>query len=262
MREINEIESFYEGYDEWNRLERHRIEFEITKRYLDKYIPKNSRVFDIGGGPGRYSIYLAQRGHRVTLLDISKKHIEIALEKAKENNVHLEDAIHGDALELKGYNLEKFDVILLMGPLYHLTGKGERDKVMEEALALLKPGGIIIASFISAYAPILDTLKHSPEEIDAENKLLNYLNNGVNTAEEGFTTAYFITPQEARDFMKSFGLNEYAFAGVEGFGAIAELRLNSLPQDKFQLWVDVIYKLAEDQNILGTSEHLLYVGGL
>ncbi len=37
-------------YDEWSRLERHKIEFDITKRYLDEYVSgTNLKVFDIGG---------------------------------------------------------------------------------------------------------------------------------------------------------------------------------------------------------------------
>ena len=45
-------------YDEWSRLERHKIEFDITKRYLDEYVSgTNLKVFDIGGGPGRYAVW-------------------------------------------------------------------------------------------------------------------------------------------------------------------------------------------------------------
>lgn len=59
---MNEIENWYdEKYDEWDRLNRHKIEFDITKKYLDEYIMgKDLEIFDIGGGPGRHSIYLAR----------------------------------------------------------------------------------------------------------------------------------------------------------------------------------------------------------
>lgn len=65
------VELFYDANTEyeWQRLERHRIEFETTKRYLDKYVSESSRILDVGGGPGRYSIYLASQGHNVTLFD-------------------------------------------------------------------------------------------------------------------------------------------------------------------------------------------------
>jgi hypothetical protein len=46
---------------EWTRMDRHPLEFEITKRNLDEFIPSKSKIADIGGGPGRYSFYLASQ---------------------------------------------------------------------------------------------------------------------------------------------------------------------------------------------------------
>lgn len=91
---MSKIEEYYNyQYDEWGRLERHRVEFEITKRILDKYLPAKSRVLDVGGGPGRYSIYLAQKGHQVTLLDISEKLVEQAVKNSREAGVNLNACI-------------------------------------------------------------------------------------------------------------------------------------------------------------------------
>lgn len=48
---MGNIEQYYNyDYDEWGRLERHRIEFEITRRTLDKFIPDRVSVLDVGGG--------------------------------------------------------------------------------------------------------------------------------------------------------------------------------------------------------------------
>lgn len=257
---MDEIEDFYENYDEWNRLERHKIEFEITKKFFDKYIPANSRILDIGGGPGRYSIYLASRGHKVTLLDLTKKHIEIAKDKAEQYGVQLEQYIHGNALELPKYNLGQFDVILLMGPLYHLTKYEDRQKAVADALALLKPGGIIAAAFISAYATILDTLKRNPLSIETSDEMLKYINNGIHNEKDNFTTSYFMIPVEARRFMSSFKLTELAFAGVEGFSTLTEEKFNELPKDKFDKWLDVIYRLSEDPQTFAVYQHYLYIG--
>ena len=74
---MNEVQIFYdEQYDEWSRFDRHPIEFDVTKAYLDRYLPAApARVLDIGGGPGRYSLYLAERGHAVTLFDANAQAI-------------------------------------------------------------------------------------------------------------------------------------------------------------------------------------------
>lgn len=257
---MNKIENWYdEKYDEWERLERHKIEFDITKRYLDEYIiGENLEIFDIGGGPGRYSIYLAEKGHRVSLLDLSKRNIEVAKEKSAERSVELEYYIHGNALELEEYE-QKYDVILLMGPLYHLINESDRKAAVDGALRLLKPNGIIVASFISNYAPIQDYLK-GVYPIESVDKLLGYLEDGKNAGDKGFTTAYFTSHQEARKLMNSFGLIELVFASVENILGSKEQEINGLEESEYTKWLDICYKLGQDENLMGTSEHFLYIG--
>ena len=257
---MKEIELWYdEKYDEWERLGRHKIEFDITKRYLDEYLTgENLEIFDIGGGPGRYSIYLAEKGHRVSLLDLSNRNIEVAKEKSAERGILLEDYIHGNALELNKYE-QKYDVILLMGPLYHLIKESDRRDALEGALRLLKPNGIIVASFISNYAPIQDYLKgvHPIESVD---ELMGYLKIGENQADKGFTTAYFTDYKEAKDLMNSFGLTEIAFASVENILGSKEVEINSLEENEYTKWLELGYQLSQDENLMGTSEHFLYIG--
>lgn len=257
---MNEIEYWYDTeYDEWERLERHKIEFDMTKRYLDEFIiGENLNIFDIGGGPGRYAMYLTEKGHKVTLLDLSKKNIEVAKRKSAEKGITLEGFIHGNALELGGIE-RQFDVILLMGPLYHLIRETERRKAVEEALKLLKPNGLIIASFISSYAPIQDTLANL-YPIESVQGLLGYLQNGENKEGTGFTTAYFIDPTEARAFMASFGLRELVFAGIENILGSKEKEINALDETEYTKWIELGYQLSTNERLIGTSQHLLYIG--
>lgn len=257
---MNEIEIWYnEKYDEWSRFDRHKIEFDITKRYLDEYISGDSlEIFDIGGGPGRYSIYLAEKGHKVTLLDLSERNINVAKEKSAECGITLEGYIHGNALELDKYQ-QKYDVILLMGPLYHLVKEADRKKAMEGAVKLLKPDGIIVTSFISNYAPIHDNLSQ-PYPIESVDELLRYLEDGNNKDGEGFTTAYFSGYQEAKELMNSFGLTELVFAGVENILVSKEKEINLLEESEYRKWLEIGYQLSRDRNLIGTSYHFLYIG--
>lgn len=257
---MKEIEQWYDTkYDEWKRLENHKIEFDITKRFLDEYIgEENLEIFDIGGGPGRYSIYLTEKGHKVTLLDLSKRNLEVAKEKSMESGITLEGYIHGNALELGEFE-QRYDVVLLMGPLYHLVKESDRRKAVEQALNLLKPGGLIVASFISSYAPLLDYLS-GVYPIESTNNLLRYLKNGINNVSEGFTTAYFTDYKEAKNLMKSFGLTELLFAGVENILGSKEKEINMLEEAEYRKWLEIGYQLSTDENVIGTSHHFLYIG--
>ncbi|WFA08967.1 class I SAM-dependent methyltransferase [Tissierella sp. Yu-01] len=257
---MNKIEQWYdEKYDEWDRLERHKIEFDITKRYLDEYITgENLEIFDIGGGPGRYALYLAEKRHKVSLLDLSKRNIEVAKEKSVEKGIILEDYIHGNALELDEYE-QKYEVILLMGPLYHLVDERDRKACIEGALKLLKSNGIIVASFISNYAPIQNYLKNL-YPINSVDELLVFLDDGISDDYKGFTQAYFTDPKEAKQLMNSFGLQEIIFAGVENILNPKEKEINMLEEEEYNNWLDICYRLSKDSNLIGTSEHFLYIG--
>ena len=233
---MNEIERFYdEEYEEWERLAWHLPEFEVTRRYMQQYLATPQKVLDIGGGPGRYSIFLAQQGHEVTLLDLSGKNIRQAIEKAKEAGVHLDSCIHGNALWLSEYfyKEEQYDAVLLMGPLYHLLQEEDRKKALAEALRVLKPGGLMIASFISNYAPLQDYASRLKDLEDGE-RLLRYLEDGRNEKEDAveFTTSYFCSAREARDFMAEAGLTQLVFAGVENILSGKEEQLHRLSEEQ------------------------------
>lgn len=74
---------------EWARIE-NRPEFLLTTRFMNRYIKPGDSVLDIGGGPGRYSLYLAEKGCDVTLFDLSSGNIEFAKTRQKSWTCHLQ----------------------------------------------------------------------------------------------------------------------------------------------------------------------------
>jgi S-adenosylmethionine-dependent methyltransferase len=59
----------------WRRLVKspfHRLEFETTLHFLRGHLPRSGLVIDAGGGPGRYTIALAELGNVSRSLDNSK----------------------------------------------------------------------------------------------------------------------------------------------------------------------------------------------
>lgn len=75
---MNNIIDYYNSFDEWGRLDREPIEFQVNWHYIKKYLPQNGRILDNGAGPGKYSMKLANEGYKVTLTDLTRKLVEIA----------------------------------------------------------------------------------------------------------------------------------------------------------------------------------------
>ncbi|MFP4461018.1 MAG: class I SAM-dependent methyltransferase [Thermotogota bacterium] len=263
---MKEVEQYYDlnPLEEWNRLNRHKLEFDMMKNYFKKYLTPHSTILDAGGGPGRIAIHLSQLGHRVTLLDLSSENLRFAKEKANENQVHLKGYIHSNILELDKHVTDIYDNVLCLGPLYHLIHERDRRKAISNCLNVLKPGGLLFAAFISSYAPIQDFIVNYPEKIVGfKEKLLRYLDDGVNIVSKenkGFTTAFFMNPLDIEPFMASFPLEQLSITALEGLFSQSEEIINKLPQSIYLDWLDICHKTSTNPITWGGSQHLLYVG--
>lgn len=256
---MKDIIDYYEGYNEDGRLTRdnyHRTEFLLTLRFLEPYVTPGSRILDAGAGAGRYSFHYAEEGHLLTALDITPKHIKLIQEKAINQNLASRITAHlGNVLDMKDFEDDSFDVVLCMGPFYHLGSLEEWSICTRECLRVLKPRGTIAVAYVNRAGAYLYKIKRNPETLIQQAPLTVLGTDGC--LEDG---CFFSTsPTEMESFMSRFPIHKMEHVAADGISAIMQDSVNQMNSEQFDNWQEYLYLTNRRSEHLGTSLHSLFI---
>lgn len=257
---MNEIEQYYNKFNEDKRLtSRHgRVEYYVTNTYIHRALEEilserkcdrhDIKIMDIGAGTGAYCVPLAEEGYDVSAVELVKHNLGLLKHKSS-----LVDARQGNALNLKRFKDNTFDVTLLFGPMYHLFSKEDKLKALSEAKRITKPGGtIFIAYVMNEYGVITYCFKERHiKEIMADNRLtkdfhtISEMSNLYDyvriddidelNAECGLTRKLIISPDGAADYMRQF--------------------LNQLDEEEFEYFLQYQLAVCERKELVGAGAH-------
>jgi ubiquinone/menaquinone biosynthesis C-methylase UbiE len=258
---MDEIINYYNGYDEEIRLERdnlHRIEYITSTYFLDKVIKPGSRILDVAAGTGKYAFYFANKGFSVTARDVVPRFVECMKEKQKGSSVDM-DILLGDARDLSMFEANSFDVVLCMGPYYHLKEDKDRLKVIEECLRVLKKDGVIVSAYINRYAAYMAEVKDMNDLVREKELLEDIISKGLSSREK--TKAfYFSYPKEIEDLMAYNNVEKIYNIGADGIGYLLSSKIKDMNEEEYGYWLKYHIKSCESESLIGYSLHGLYIG--
>jgi ubiquinone/menaquinone biosynthesis C-methylase UbiE len=261
--------SFFKHYDsgvERNRLlsvGSNSLEFYRTKEIIERFLSqKRITIIDVGGGPGRYSFWLASKGHNVHLVDIVPLHIRQAKKAQERSRVRLASITLGDARDLD-FEERVADMVLLFGPLYHLVRKRERLKALAEAHRVLKPGGLLFAAAISRFTSALDGSNHG---FIGDPAFMRIVKRDLKTGQhrnpknvpEYFTTSFFHLPRQLQEEIVQAGFKSTNMYALTGFAWLLH-RLKQYwtrPVLRNRL-LSILRELEQEPSMIGVSDHIL-----
>jgi SAM-dependent methyltransferase len=240
------------------------VEFAMTARYLNRWIPDCSTVIDIGVGVGHYAKLLAQRGCRLYLIDIAQKLLDTTYARLKAAN--LEQQILGvqqaSATQLVGVETVIADAVLLLGPLYHLCLLEARQNAVREAARILKPDGLLIAAGINRLAYFRDLFRNQPEEAAVRRDFHRQLLQDGNVDPDHAPPLGYGHLTTATEFCQLFEteFDQVAIIGVESFSAPFATTIPTLKPEQVEAWMDLVEVTGQTLEGLAMSDHFLYVG--
>ena len=252
--------------NEWRRLVKdpyHRLELETTLHFLDKYLPEGGLVLDAGGGPGRYTLELARRGHAVVLLDLTPANLEFARRQIKKANLQerVKDVRAGSIVDLSLFADHTFDAVVCTGgPLSHVLDPLDRERAVSELIRVAKPGAPIFISVISRLAVLVIELAIAPFEIELPH-FKPMRDTGDYQGGSGFTCCHFFLPEELRAAVAGKPIEVLEMAGLEGISSHHRRALNQLAKNetRWGIWLETHYQTCTHPAVVGISEHMLLV---
>lgn len=261
---MNYVVESYENYREENRLTTNnarKIEFITTTRIFEEHIKPDSKILDCAAGTGIYAFWLAERGHEVTATDITPRHINVINEALEKKDYRMQTAVL-DATDMSVFEDETFDVVLNMGPFYHLITEEQREKCLSECLRVLKKGGLLITAYIPRFY-VFQYVAISDERYLDSALAKQLIETGVLKHDDEkcfWTDTYYSSKEEMEAIYAGYGVEVIDHFAQDGSAPLLAHKVDSWDEAQFQTWCDYHYSVCREHSVLGASNHVVIVG--
>ena len=224
----------------------HLITSDIASK--NKKTKSDIRILDIGAATGGYSIPLWEEGYDVTAVELVKHNLGML--KAKGTGVK---AFQGNALKLKRFKDDSFDLTLLFGPMYHLKTREKQLQALQEAKRVTRPGGFILVAYVmNEYAFLTYGIKegHVLENI-ADGKLDEAFH-----VRPGADDLYaFMRTEDIVSLNEDAGLHRVQIISPDGPANHMRREVNALSEAQFKAFIQYQLAVCEHADLLGASAH-------
>jgi len=200
-------------------------------------------------------------------LELAPSAVEYAVNNQSENNTFVAEVCDSRNVNRPD---ESADIVLLMGPLYHLQDADDRIKVLNEARRVLKKGGLLFSVGISKFSSTtwaLSTYGKYNNFLDEDiynNMIENELSSGMHIRPKEYpyfiAQAYFHTPLGLQEELESAGfrtIQKHAIEGVIWFTPCLDEKWTD--KKSREILLNIVRRTENEEEIMGMSPHFMIV---
>lgn len=258
MQENKYLIEFYNNYSEDERLlsKSGRVEFLTTIHYIEKYLKSKDKIIEIGAGTGRYSHYLARQGYEINAVELIEHNIDIF----KRNTLPDEkiSITQGNALDLSFIPNEKYDITLLLGPMYHLYTKEDKLKALREAIRVTKKGGKIFVAYVISDGCLIDE-GFNRSNIDVK----DYIRRGLIDGEK-FTTKSkpedlfeLVRKENIDELIQDLPVKRLHYVASNGCSLFLREAIENMDDELFDIFLKYHLSICEREDLIGFTSNSL-----
>lgn len=252
-QEEDRVSALYDIFDEGSRLSTKatQVEFLTTVRQIEKNLKPGMKILDLGAGTGEYSLYFAKKGFDVTAIELVEKHV-IQIKRKVDSQMTME-VFQGNALDISWIKDKEYDMVLCFGPLYHLSSIEDRMKCIAEVKRVCKDDGKMFFAFISNDMVITtETMLYEEDFLKGK----NYNHDTFKVVDFPFV---FHTVDQCRKLLRESDLKITSEVATDGLSELFADKINNMDEESYKQWLNYHYYCCEKPELLGTSNHLLFI---
>lgn len=167
-----------------------------------------------------------------------------------------------DATDMSMFADNSFDVVLNMGPFYHLLTEEQRNKCMSESLRVLKKGGLIFTAYIPRYYLYQMVALTDSNYLD-KNFAEQITKTGILRHDDEkcfWTDTYYSTKSEMEELYLSNAVQVIDHFAQDGLTPLFASKVDSWTEEEFKVWCNYHYDVCRENSILGASNHVMIIG--
>ena len=232
------------------------VEFLTTIRYIELYKKFGDRILEIGAGTGRYSHAIARQGYNVDAVELVQYNIDVFRQHTEPDEQIT--ITQGNALDLSGFADDSYDITLLLGPMYHLFTKEDKQKALREAIRVTKQGGVVFVAYCISDASILVSgFKRKAFSITEFIEKGHIDQRTFAACSEPALLFEIVRKEHIDELMSDMPVTRLHYVATDGYAFHMPSEIDALDDSEFDLFMQYHFATCERMDMVGLTAHSL-----
>jgi SAM-dependent methyltransferase len=229
-----------------------KVAYLTVVHFLDEHLKSKNDILQIGAsGASVYGIYLARKGHHVTVIEPKRDETEKLAETAQ--GIDRLTVINQPYAVLYDVEDECKDAVLCFGPMYSTLSLEEKEEIIRESYRICKPGGTIFISFMSNDMMVIENTFNSDYDFMIGPRFDKITLKAVSRKMR------ILTFEEIDALFKMCEIRYTERFAAEGVAMLIRDKMEDMNEKQFNRWLNYHYIICKKDELMGCSNHVVYV---